>query len=184
PEEYKVILETLRKSLETDSQRWTRISKNLRGVTEETTTGVLRLNQMFENGELLFPAINVNDAVTKSKFDNKYGIRHSLPDGIMRGTDVLLGGKVAVVAGYGDVGKGAAEAFRGQGSRAIVAEVAPIIALQAAMDGYQVARLEDVVDVADSFITTTGGRAIYIEVHMMSMESKAIIANVDLTRDV
>src|SRR5690625_1558242 len=178
PDEYKVILQTLRKSLETDSQRWTRISKNLRGVTEETTTGVLRLNQMFEAGELLFPAINVNDAVTKSKFDNKYGIRHSLPDGIMRGTDVLLGGKTAVVAGYGDVGKGAADAFRGQGSRVIVTEIDPINALQAAMDGYQVARLEDVVDTADIFITTTGGRDIIMAEHMLAMKDKAIVGNV------
>ena len=177
-EEYKVILETLRKSLEADNQRWTRIAKNIRGVTEETTTGVLRLNQMFEAGELLFPAINVNDAVTKSKFDNKYGIRHSLPDGIMRGTDVLLGGKTAVVAGYGDVGKGAADAFRGQGARVIVTEIDPIIALQAAMDGYQVARLEDVVDTADIFITTTGGRDIIMAEHMLAMKDKAIVGNV------
>src|SRR5699024_7490220 len=124
------------------------------------------------------PAINVNDAVTKSKFDNKYGIRHSLPDGIMRGTDVLLGGKTAVVAGYGDVGKGAADAFRGQGSRVIVTEIDPINALQAAMDGYQVARLEDVVDTADIFITTTGGRDIIMAEHMLAMKDKAIVGNV------
>src|SRR5690625_4041579 len=157
PEEYKVILETLRKSLAADSQRWTRISKNLRGVTEETTTGVLRLNQMFESGELLFPAINVNDSVTKSKFDNKYGIRHSLPDGFLRGTDVLLGVKTSVVTGCGDVGKGAADAFRVLGARVIVTEIDPFDALQAAMDGYLVARLQDVVDTADIFITTNGG---------------------------
>lgn len=178
PDEYKVILQTLRKSLETDGQRWTRVAKNLRGVTEETTTGVLRLSQMFEAGELLFPAINVNDSVTKSKFDNKYGIRHSLPDGIMRGTDVLIGGKTAVVAGYGDVGKGAADALAGQGARVIIAEIDPIIALQAAMDGYQVARLDDVVDTGDIFITTTGGRDIIMADHMLSMKDKAIIGNV------
>ena len=169
---------TLRASLQEDSQRWTRIAKNLRGVTEETTTGVLRLNQMFENGELLFPAINVNDSVTKSKFDNKYGIRHSLPDGIMRGTDVLIGGKTAVIAGYGDVGKGAADALSGQGARVIVAEIDPIIALQAAMDGYQVARLDDVVGSADIFITTTGGRDIIMAEHMLAMKNKAIVGNV------
>ncbi|MDN6411325.1 MAG: adenosylhomocysteinase [Yaniella sp.] len=178
PEEFQVVLATLRASLQEDSQRWTRIAKNLRGVTEETTTGVLRLNQMFENGELLFPAINVNDSVTKSKFDNKYGIRHSLPDGIMRGTDVLIGGKTAVIAGYGDVGKGAADALSGQGARVIVAEIDPIIALQAAMDGYQVARLDDVVGSADIVITTTGGRDIIMAEHMLAMKNKAIVGNV------
>lgn len=178
PDEYKVILQTLRESLETDGQRWTRVAKNLRGVTEETTTGVLRLNQMFETGELLFPAINVNDSVTKSKFDNKYGIRHSLPDGIMRGTDVLIGGKTAVIAGYGDVGKGAADALAGQGARVIIAEIDPIIALQAAMDGYQVARLDDVVNTGDIFITATGGRDIIMADHMLAMKDKAIVGNV------
>src|SRR5665811_1850461 len=132
------------------------IRDRIRGVSEETTTGVHRLYQLAEAGHLLFPAINVNDSVTKSKFDNRYGIRHSLPDGLNRATDVLIGGKVAVVAGYGDVGKGAAEALSGQGARVIVTEIDPICALQAAMDGYQVARLEDVVTEADIFITTTG----------------------------
>lgn len=178
PEEYKVILETLRASLAEDSQRWTRVAKTLRGVTEETTTGVLRLNQMFEAGELLFPAINVNDSVTKSKFDNKYGIRHSLPDGIMRGTDVLIGGKTAVIAGYGDVGKGAADALSGQGARVIISEIDPIIALQAAMDGYQVAPLSEVVSAADIFITTTGGRDIIMAEDMLAMKDKAIVGNV------
>lgn len=178
PDEYKVILETLRASLKEDNQRWTKIAKNLRGVTEETTTGVLRLNQMFETGELLFPAINVNDSVTKSKFDNKYGIRHSLPDGIMRGTDVLIGGKTAVIAGYGDVGKGAADALAGQGARVIITEIDPIIALQAAMDGYQVAQLDDVVSTADIFITTTGGRDIIMADDMVAMKDKAIVGNV------
>lgn len=178
PDEYKVILETLRASLKEDNQRWTKIAKNLRGVTEETTTGVLRLNQMFETGELLFPAINVNDSVTKSKFDNKYGIRHSLPDGIMRGTDVLIGGKTAVIAGYGDVGKGAADALAGQGARVIITEIDPIIALQAAMDGYQVAQLDDVVSTADIFITTTGGRDIIMAEDMVAMKDKAIVGNV------
>ena len=140
--EYRVVLDTLRRSLELSPDRWTRIAAEIMGVTEETTTGVHRLYELHAAGELLFPAINVNDSVTKSKFDNKYGIRHSLPDGLNRATDVLIGGKVAFVAGYGDVGKGAAEALRGQGARVIVGEVDPICALQAAMDGYQVARLE------------------------------------------
>lgn len=147
-------------------------------MTEETTTGVHRLYQLAESGELLFPAINVNDSVTKSKFDNKYGIRHSLPDGINRATDVLMGGKVAFVAGYGDVGKGAAEAFRGQGARVIVSEVDPICALQAAMDGYQVARIEDVLGEADFFITTTGNKDVVTAEHMAAMKNKAIVGNI------
>ena len=155
-EEYAVILGLLTRSLAEDANRWTNIANAIKGVTEETTTGVHRLYQMHERGELLFPAINVNDSVTKSKFDNKYGCRHSLIDGINRGTDVLIGGKVAVVCGYGDVGKGCAESLRGQGARVIVTEIDPICALQAAMDGYQVATLEDVVDTADIFVTTTG----------------------------
>ncbi|MGN6598947.1 MAG: adenosylhomocysteinase, partial [Actinomycetes bacterium] len=155
-EEYLVILETLRRSLAADPQRWTRTAASIKGVTEETTTGVHRLYEFAKTGELLFPAINVNDSVTKSKFDNKYGTRHSLIDGINRATDVLIGGKVAVVFGYGDVGKGCAESLRGQGARVIVTEVDPICALQAAMDGYQVATLEDVVETADIFITATG----------------------------
>ena len=155
-EETNVVLALLRRVLQDDPLRWTTIAENILGVTEETTTGVLRLYDRFKEGSLLFPAINVNDSVTKSKFDNKYGIRHSLPDGINRATDVLMGGKVAFVAGYGDVGKGAAEAFRGQGTRVIVSEIDPICALQAAMDGYQVATIEDVLDEADFFITPTG----------------------------
>ncbi|GAA1116676.1 adenosylhomocysteinase [Citricoccus alkalitolerans] len=178
PEEYQVILETLRASLATDGQRFTRIAQGIRGVTEETTTGVLRLYQLAETGQLMFPAINVNDAVTKSKFDNKYGIRHSLPDGIMRGTDVLIGGKTAVVCGYGDVGKGAADAFRGQGARVVVTEVDPINALQAAMDGFQVVRLDEVVSSGDIFITTTGGKDIIMAEDMAQMKDKAIIGNV------
>ncbi|WP_261623321.1 adenosylhomocysteinase [Nesterenkonia marinintestina] len=178
PEEYRIVLETLRRSLAENPSRWTRIAEQIRGVTEETTTGVNRLYQLSREGGLLFPAININDSVTKSKFDNKYGIRHSLPDGIMRATDVLLGGKTAVVAGYGDVGKGAAEALRGQGSRVIVTEIDPINALQAAMDGYQVARLDDVVDAADLFITTTGGKDIISADQMRRMKDKAIVGNV------
>ena len=176
--EHGIILSVLRESLAKDPARFTRIAERIQGVSEETTTGVLRLNQLAERGELLFAAINVNDAVTKSKFDNKYGIRHSLPDGIMRATDVLIGGKVAVVCGYGDVGKGAAEALRGQGARVIVTEIDPICALQAAMDGYQVARLETVVGQGDIFITTTGGKDIIRLEHMLAMKDKAIVGNV------
>ncbi|NLG54099.1 MAG: adenosylhomocysteinase, partial [Rhodococcus sp.] len=154
--EVNIIRALLHRSLAEDPKRWTRIAEGVVGVTEETTTGVLRLYQLDEVGDLLFPAINVNDSVTKSKFDNRYGIRHSLPDGINRATDILIGGKTAVVCGYGDVGKGAAEAFRGQGARVIVTEIDPICALQAAMDGYQVAILDDVVAEADFVITATG----------------------------
>src|SRR5262249_219450 len=143
--EWRVILDVLRDSVAADPQRWTTIAAEIQGVSEETTTGVHRLYELQRSGELLFPGINVNDAVTKSKFDNKYRIRHSLPDGINRATDVLIGGKVAFVAGYGDVGKGAAEALRGQGARVIVSEIDPINALQAAMDGFQVAKLESVI---------------------------------------
>ncbi|GAA1808047.1 adenosylhomocysteinase [Nesterenkonia flava] len=178
PEEYRIILETLRKSLSENPQRWTGVAENLRGVTEETTTGVNRLYQLARQDALLFPAINVNDSVTKSKFDNKYGIRHSLPDGIMRATDVLIGGKVAVVCGYGDVGKGAAEALRGQGARVIVTEIDPINALQAAMDGYQVAKLDDVIEQGHIFITTTGGKDIISAEQMSRMRDKAIVGNV------
>ncbi|RSM39433.1 adenosylhomocysteinase, partial [Actinoplanes sp. ATCC 53533] len=148
-EEYAVILSVLQRSLAADDRRWTRVAASIKGVTEETTTGVHRLYEMQQQGTLLFPAINVNDSVTKSKFDNKYGCRHSLIDGINRATDVLIGGKVAVVFGYGDVGKGCAESLRGQGARVVVAEVDPICALQAAMDGYQVATMDDVVGTAD-----------------------------------
>jgi adenosylhomocysteinase len=174
PEEWKVILDLLRKTL----GKWTAVGAGVLGVTEETTTGVLRLNQMADAGQLLFPAINVNDSVTKSKFDNKYGIRHSLIDGINRGTDVLIGGKVAVVCGYGDVGKGSADSLRGQGARVIVTEIDPICALQAAMDGYQVARLESVLEIADIVITTTGNFNIVMAEHMAKMKHQAILGNV------
>ncbi|GIF16794.1 adenosylhomocysteinase [Actinoplanes teichomyceticus] len=176
--EYSIILDTLRASLAEDPQRFTRIAADIRGVTEETTTGVARLYKLAKEGTLLFPAINVNDAVTKSKFDNKYGIRHSLVDGLNRATDVMLGGKLAVVCGYGDVGKGAAETLRGQGARVVVTEVDPICALQAAMDGLQVARLEDVVSEADIFITTTGGTDIIRVEHLTAMKHNAIVGNV------
>ncbi|GDY31298.1 adenosylhomocysteinase [Gandjariella thermophila] len=178
PEEWKVILELLRASLAADPGKWTKIGEGIRGVTEETTTGVLRLYQLAAAGELLFPAINVNDSVTKSKFDNRYGIRHSLIDGINRGTDVLIGGKVAVVCGYGDVGKGAAESLRGQGARVIVTEIDPICALQAMMDGYQVAKLESVLDTADIVITTTGNKDVVTVDHMARMKHQAILGNI------
>jgi len=177
-EEWKVVLATLRDSLAADPQRWTRTSVGIKGVTEETTTGVHRLYEMAREESLLFPAINVNDSVTKSKFDNKYGCRHSLVDGINRATDVLIGGKVAVVCGYGDVGKGCAESLRGQGARVIVTEVDPICALQAAMDGYQVARLEDVVAVADIFVTATGCLDVITADHMAAMKHQAIVGNI------
>ena len=177
-EEYGVILELLRESVARDSSRFTRIAAEIKGVTEETTTGVHRLYEFFRRGELLFPAINVNDSVTKSKFDNKYGIRHSLPDGLNRATDVLIGGKTVFVAGYGDVGKGAAEALAGQGARVIVSEVDPICALQAAMDGYQVTTLESVIETVDIFITATGNTAIIRPEHLSQMKNLAIIANI------
>ncbi len=177
-EEYAVILEVLRRSLTEDPQRWTKIGEGIRGVTEETTTGVHRLYEMMRDGRLLFPAINVNDSVTKSKFDNKYGCRHSLVDGINRATDVLIGGKVAVVFGYGDVGKGSADSLRGQGARVIVTEIDPICALQAAMDGYQVATVEDVVDSADIFITATGCKDVITAEHMARMKHQAIVGNI------
>ncbi|MCX6486363.1 MAG: adenosylhomocysteinase [Rhodoluna sp.] len=177
-QEFSVILNLLRSSLSVSSDRFTRIAAELIGVTEETTTGVHRLYELFQNGELLFPGINVNDSVTKSKFDNKYGIRHSLPDGINRATDVLIGGKTVFIAGYGDVGKGAAEAMSGQGARVIISEVDPICALQAAMDGYQVATLESVVDKADIFISATGNQAVIRTEHIERMKHLAIIANI------
>ncbi len=177
-EEWSVVLDLLRRSLGESGDRWTGIATGIKGVSEETTTGVHRLYQMFEAGDLLFPAINVNDSVTKSKFDNLYGCRHSLIDGINRATDVMIGGKVAFVAGYGDVGKGCAQSLRGQGARVIVAEVDPICALQAAMDGYQVARLEDVLDSADIFITTTGNKGIITAEHMARMKHQAIVGNI------
>ncbi|HEY6799656.1 MAG TPA: adenosylhomocysteinase, partial [Agromyces sp.] len=176
--EFRVVLDTLRRSLELSPDRWTRIAAELKGVTEETTTGVHRLYELHAKGELLFPAMNVNDSVTKSKFDNKYGIRHSLPDGLNRATDVLMGGKVAFVAGYGDVGKGAAEALRGQGARVIVSEVDPINALQAAMDGYQVSRLESVVGEIDILVTGTGNKDVVRLEHLLALKHLAVVANV------
>ena len=178
PEEWKVILETVRAGLAEHPDRWTTVAEGIRGVTEETTTGVHRLYQLHEAGELLFPAINVNDSVTKSKFDNTYGCRHSLIDGINRATDVLIGGKVAVVCGFGDVGKGCAEALRGQGARVIVTEIDPICALQAAMEGYQVARLDDVVDQADFVVTATGCKDVVTADHLTRMKDKAIVGNI------
>ena len=178
PEEWKIILDRLRNIAARDHGFWQRIAPAVRGVSEETTTGVNRLRQMAAEGSLLFPAINVNDAVTKSKFDNLYGIRHSLVDGINRGTDVMLGGKVALVAGYGDVGKGCAAALRGQGCRVVVTEIDPICALQAAMEGYEVVRLEDVMETADLFITTTGNKDIISAEVMGRMKHQAIVGNV------
>jgi len=178
PEEWQVVLSVLRDSLAADPGRWTAVAAGIRGVTEETTTGVHRLYEMATAGTLRFPAINVNDSVTKSKFDNKYGCRHSLVDGINRATDVLIGGKVAVVCGYGDVGKGCAESLRGQGARVIVTEIDPICALQAAMDGFQVARLEDVVDSADIFVSATGNFHIITAGHMSAMKHQAIVGNI------
>jgi len=177
-EEEGVFMERLRDIANRDADFFTRIAPGIRGVSEETTTGVHRLYQMMETGELLFPAINVNDAVTKSKFDNLYGIRHSLIDGINRATDVMIGGKVAVVCGYGDVGKGCAESLRGQGARVIVTEIDPICALQAAMSGYEVNTLEAVLDIADIYITTTGNKDIILAGHMEKMKHQAIVGNV------
>jgi adenosylhomocysteinase len=177
-EEYGVVLSLLQRSLGEDPKRWTTVGSEIIGVTEETTTGVLRLYDMFRDGTLMFPAINVNDSVTKSKFDNKYGTRHSLIDGINRATDTLMGGKVAVVAGYGDVGKGSAESLRGQGARVIVTEIDPICALQAAMDGYQVLPIEDVIDTADIFITATGNKDVISVEHMSQMKHQAIVGNI------
>ncbi len=177
-QEWRVVLDTLRASLAISSDRWTKIGAEILGVTEETTTGVHRLYDLAKTGDLLFPAINVNDSVTKSKFDNKYGIRHSLPDGLNRATDVLIGGKVAFVAGYGDVGKGAAEALRGQGARVIVSEVDPICALQAVMDGYQVTTIESVLGEVDIFVTGTGNENVITVDHLLGMKHLAIVANV------
>ncbi len=177
-DEYGVILDLLRRSLADDPQYWTRVSPQLRGVTEETTTGVLRLYQLAAAGELLFPAINVNDSVTKSKFDNKYGVRHSLIDGINRATDVLIGGKVAVVVGYGDVGKGSAESLRGQGARVVIAEIDPICALQALMDGFEVTTVDKAIGRADIVVTTTGNKDIITVAHMQAMKHQAILGNI------
>ena len=177
-EEFKIVLGLLQRSLEEDAERFTRMASEIRGVTEETTTGVHRLYQFAERGQLLFPAINVNDSVTKSKFDNKYGCRHSLIDGINRATDVMIGGKLAVVCGYGDVGKGCAESLRGQRARVVITEIDPICALQAAMDGYQVLTLEDVVEQADIFVTATGNRDVITAEHMARMKHQAIVGNI------
>jgi adenosylhomocysteinase len=178
PEEWRVIVGVLRESLAASPGKWTAAAAGIKGVTEETTTGVHRLYEMASAGTLRFPAINVNDSVTKSKFDNKYGCRHSLVDGINRATDVLIGGKVAVVCGYGDVGKGCAESLRGQGARVIITEIDPICALQAAMDGFQVATVEDVVSSADIFVTATGNYRIITAEHMSQMKHQAIVGNI------
>jgi adenosylhomocysteinase len=177
-EEFRVFLTLLQRSVADDPQKWTRIGEGIKGVTEETTTGVHRLYELAKQGELLFPAINVNDSVTKSKFDNLYGCRHSLVDGINRATDVMIGGKVAVILGYGDVGKGCAESLRGQGARVVITEIDPICALQAAMHGYQVTTLEDVVETADIFITATGNKDIITAEHMGRMKHQAIVGNI------
>ncbi len=178
PEEWGVILDLLREQQKTNPGRWTNVLAAIRGVSEETTTGVHRLYEMERAGTLAFPAINVNDAVTKSKFDNLYGCRHSIIDGLNRATDVMLAGKVAVVMGYGDVGKGCAQALKGQGSRVVITEIDPICALQAALEGYQVTTLEDVVDYADIFISATGNKNVITVEHMSRMKDKAIIANI------
>jgi adenosylhomocysteinase len=177
-EEMAVILGVLERSLAEDPQRWTKIAAGVKGVTEETTTGVNRLYQMHGNGELLFPAINVNNSVTKSKFDNIYGCRHSLVDGINRAVDVMLAGKLCVVCGFGDVGKGCAASLRGQGARVVVTEIDPICALQAAMEGYQVVTLDDVIDTADVFVTATGNKDIITAEHMARMKHQAIVGNI------
>ncbi len=178
PEEWGVILDLLRAETKRNPGRWTKVQGAMRGVSEETTTGVNRLYQMMKGGSLPFPAINVNDSVTKSKFDNIYGCRHSLPDGLMRATDVMLGGKVAVVCGFGEVGKGCAQALRGQGCRVIITEIDPICALQAAMEGYEVNTLENVVETADIFVTTTGNYDIITAESMQRMKDKAIVGNI------
>jgi adenosylhomocysteinase len=178
PEEWGVILGVITEELKSRPGLWSKVAKGIRGVSEETTTGVHRLYEMMKDGSLLFPAINVNDSVTKSKFDNIYGCRHSLPDGLARATDVMLGGKLAVVFGYGEVGKGCAQALRGQGCRVVVTEIDPICALQAAMEGYQVVRIEDVIDTADLFITATGNFNILTVDHMSKMKDKAIVGNI------
>jgi adenosylhomocysteinase len=177
-EEFKVVLELLQRSIEADPQRWTRVAEGIKGVTEETTTGVLRLYQLAETGDLLFPAINVNDSVTKSKFDNIYGCRHSLIDGLNRATDVMIGGKLAVICGYGDVGKGCVASLLGQGARVVVTEIDPICALQAAVEGLEVRTLEEVVETADIFITATGNRDVITADHMARMKHQAIVGNI------
>ncbi|MEJ2502399.1 MAG: adenosylhomocysteinase, partial [Gemmatimonadota bacterium] len=178
PEEWGVVLALLREQHERDPERWTRVAAGIRGVSEETTTGVHRLYEMMRNGSLLFPAINVNDSVTKSKFDNVYGCRHSVVDGLNRATDVMIGGKVAVVCGFGEVGKGCAQALRGQGARVVVTEIDPICALQATMEGYEVKTLDDVVETADIFITATGNKDVITVDDMARMKDKAIVGNI------
>jgi adenosylhomocysteinase len=178
PEEWGVILELLRRIQREDPDRWQRVVPGIRGVSEETTTGVHRLYEMEKDGTLLFPAINVNDSVTKSKFDNIYGCRHSVIDGLNRATDVMLSGKVAVVCGYGEVGKGCAQALKGQGARVIVTEIDPICALQAAMEGFEVKTVDDVIETADIFITATGNRDVITADHMARMKDKAIVGNI------
>jgi adenosylhomocysteinase len=178
PEEWGVILDLIRRIRDEDADRWQRIAPAIRGVSEETTTGVMRLYEMEKEGSLLFPAINVNDSVTKSKFDNIYGCRHSVIDGLNRATDVMLSGKVAVVCGYGEVGKGCAQALKGQGARVIVTEIDPICALQAAMEGFEVNTVDNVVETADLFITTTGNRDVITADHMSRMKDKAIVGNI------
>jgi adenosylhomocysteinase len=177
PEE-KILLAQLKKALKKDPKRFSRIAKGIIGVSEETTTGVHRLYQMMERGELLFPAFNVNDSVTKSKFDNLYGCRHSLVDGIMRATDVMLSGKITVVAGYGDVGKGSCQSLKGQGARVVVTEIDPICALQAAMEGYEVMTMDDACAIGDLFVTTTGCCDVITETHMRKMKDMAIVCNI------
>src|SRR6185295_16003850 len=177
-EEWGVILDLLRAESKKNPGRWTKVAAGIRGVSEETTTGVHRLYEMMNAGTLAFPAINVNDAVTKSKFDNLYGCRHSLTDGILRASDVMLAGKVAVICGYGDVGKGCAQSLKGQGARVVITEIDPICALQAAMEGYQVTTLEAVVESADIFITATGNKDIITAAHMARMKDKAIVGNI------
>ena len=178
PEEWGVILDLLRREMKRDPQRWTRVAKDIKGVSEETTTGVHRLYQMMEAGTLLFPAINVNDSVTKSKFDNIYGCRHSVIDGLNRASDVMLAGKLTVVCGYGEVGKGCAQALRGQGARVVVTEIDPICALQASMEGFEVRKLESVLERADVFVTATGNKDIITAEHMSRMKHNAIVGNI------
>ncbi|TDC49487.1 adenosylhomocysteinase [Jiangella ureilytica] len=178
PEEWRVVLGLLKRTLTESQSRWTAMAQEIKGVTEETTTGVHRLYEMMRGGALLFPGINVNDSVTKSKFDNRYGCRHSLIDGINRATDVLIGGKVAVVCGYGDVGKGCAESLRGQGARVVVTEIDPICALQAAMDGYEVTTLDDVIERADIVVTATGNRDVITVDHLARAKHQAIVGNI------
>src|SRR5205809_1852460 len=178
PEEWGIILDLLRQEIARDPQRWTRVAANIKGVSEETTTGVHRLYQMMEEGRLLFPAINVNDSVTKSKFDNIYGCRHSVIDGLNRASDVMIAGKLAVVCGFGEVGKGCAQALRGQGARVVVTEIDPICALQASMEGFEVRKLESVLEKADIFISATGNKDIITAQHMSRMKHNAIVGNI------